>query len=129
MVSSERTEQMLAPAPRSYEVGVGWVLAGFALLILLLPVAVYQRFLSQRGWPHLPRSQRIDDLTWAGGGLVLGLLLMTLAIQLILGWTPRRDGGLFSPGVLRLCGLALAVMPFALLFFSPWMALKAALFW
>src|SRR5262245_28188384 len=126
---SEETAKLLEPAPRFYEIVAGCVLAGFALLPFLLPLAIFDRFISRPGWSHLPLSQRIDDLTWAGGGLALGLMLMLLAVRMILGKSPRRDGGLFSPAFLRICGVVLAVMPFVLLLVRPWMVLKTALFW
>src|SRR5262245_66645499 len=117
MVPTDESEQRFyfGSAPRPWEILIGWLLGLFALPFLILTFAILHRFILRSGWSRIPLFQRLDDLSWAAGSLILGLLLASLAFQLVTGRSLRQDGGLFSPGALRTWGMILALLPFVLL--------------
>ena len=121
-------QQLLKTAPRALELGcallVG-VLAGLLFYDFLIHRWFYFEF--HQYYRSTPESRAYD---WyrAICDVAIGAWLAALALDLARGSTRRRDGGLFSPAALRLCGVLFALLPLGLLVFDPGAALHFHLF-
>jgi len=113
---TQRTDH-LAPVSRRAQLVLGSVLAFLALVLTglgLLGVWVEVHH-------HEPNS-----LVIGASSLIIGLGLGWLAFRLLAGRGRRRDGGLFSPSALRICGTVFYLEPAAQLLMRSWGILWAA---
>ena len=110
--------QYSAPAPRPLVVAVGTVVMVMGVaLVALIGFGVY-RMLS-RG---LPSVQVLVGVCLVGA---LGVALCVVGLRLLTG-RHRRDGGLFSPWVLRFGGIILLLGPVAAIVNRSWFGLLEA---
>jgi len=91
------------------------ILAGLVATILGAAVLLFAALLT---WSIHGRRLDTPMLAVLGLALALGLLLFLPGLRLLTG-KRRRDGGLFSPWILRFGGLIFFVGPIAMLFSSP----------